>query len=237
MNEPNLLYVLIPARSGSKGVKNKNIKMYRGLPLLVHSIQTALQCSQYIKPENIFVSTDSEEYAEIAREHGATVLGLRPPEISGDLSTDLEVFQYMNNELLRVGIKKPNIWVHLRPTYPNRKIGLLKDTIDIFLKYNDYDSLRTVTPIEITPYKMYHMKDEILVPIFEEFKGINEPFNQCRQIFPQTYLHNGCIDIIKNNVIDDGKMSGERIYAYVMGEDDDDDIDTVEDFERSENKI
>lgn len=231
------IYVLIPARSGSKGIKHKNIKLYKDLPLLVHSIQIAQVCSKYIKPENIYVSTDSEEYADIAKKYGATILSLRPKEISDDLSTDLEVFQFMNEELEKNNINKPDIWVHLRPTYPNRKIELLEDTIQTFLNnYSKYDSLRTIIPYEKTPYKMYHMNGSDLTPIFQKYNDIDEPFNQCRQLFEQTYLHNGCIDIIKNKVIEDGKMSGDKIYGYIMNEEEDDDIDTEKDFKKSENK-
>ncbi len=230
-------YVLIPARSGSKGIKHKNIKLYKGLPLLVHSIKIAQKCVKYIKPENIFVSTDSEEYAKIAKEYGATILSLRPKEISDDLSTDSEVFQHMNEELEKNGIPKPDLWIHLRPTYPNRSLELLEDTIETFINnYDDYDSLRTIIPYEKTPYKMYHMEGTQLIPIFQKYKDIEEPYNQCRQLFEQTYLHNGCIDIIKNEVIESGKMSGERIYGYKMKEDEDDDIDTEKDFKKSENK-
>ena len=78
---------LIPARSGSKGIKNKNILKVNGFPMLVWSIKQA-QESKYSKYMKIVLSTDSEEYRKIGLKYGAEVPFLRPNEISGDLSTD-----------------------------------------------------------------------------------------------------------------------------------------------------
>ncbi len=231
--------VLIPARSGSKGIPHKNIKNYFGKPLMAHSIELALK-SKYIRSEDVYVSTDSEEYQKIAIEYGAQAPFLRPKEISGDLSTDIECFQHLLKYLQENGKEKPDIWVHLRPTYPNRSEKLLDELIEIFLKENkEYDSLRTVIEIDTTPYKMYHIDEgedgkKDLIPIFDRFGYVKEPFNQCRQIFPKTYVHNGCIDIIKRETIEKGMMSGEYIYPYVMSKEERHDIDTEYDFLESE---
>ena len=79
-------------------------------------------------------------------------------------------------------------------------------------------------------------KSYILTPrfIFNNINKIKEPYNQCRQILPQTYLHNGYIDIIKASIIKDGILSGEKIYAYLMDKNDTIDIDTLEDWEKAE---
>ena len=226
------IYVLIPARSGSKSLPHKNIKDYFGYPLLVHSIFHAQNC-KYIKKENIYVSTDSYEYGEIALKYDAKVIK-RPEEISGDLSTDLEVFQHFLGE---IG-ERVEIMVHLRPTYPNRRDGLLEDCIEVYLRKRKegYESLRTVVECEIVPYKMYHMEGEELKPIFEEYKGKKEPYNLCRQIFPKAFLHNGCIDIVDGDVVEGGSMTGRKIYAYKMEVEDGEDIDTEGDFERAKER-
>lgn len=220
------IYVLIPARSGSKSLPHKNIKDYFGYPLLVHSIFHAQNC-KYIKKENIYVSTDSDEYGEIAMKYGAKVIK-RPEEISGDLSTDLEVFQHFLGEIS----ERVEIMVHLRPTYPNRRDGLLEECIEIFLKKRDegYDSLRTVIEFDGTPYKMYYENGDILQPYFLEYNGMKEPYNMCRQIFPKTFLHNGCIDIMKSEIVRRGSMSGNKIYGYKMKIEEGEDIDTEKDF-------
>jgi len=222
------LYVLIPARSGSKSLPHKNIRDYCGYPLLVHSILHAQNC-KYIKKENIYVSTDSVEYGEIAKEYGAKVI-IRPKEISGDLSTDLEVFQHFLGEIEKKN-ERVDILIHLRPTYPNRRDDLLDECIKIYLRKREdgYESLRTVIEFEGTPYKMYHQDEEELVPIFGEFNGMKEPYNMCRQIFPKTFLHYGCIDIVRSEVVRGGSMTGEKIYGYRMVMEEGDDIDTEED--------
>jgi CMP-N,N'-diacetyllegionaminic acid synthase len=220
------IYVLIPARSGSKSLPHKNIKDYFGYPLLVHSIFHAQNC-KYIKKENIYVSTDSDEYGEIALKFGTKVIK-RPEDISGDLSTDLEVFQHFLGKIE----ERVEIMVHLRPTYPNRRDGLLEECIKIYLgkREEGYESLRTVVEFDETPYKMYHMEGEELKPIFEEYGGKKEPYNLCRQIFPKTFLHNGCIDIIDGCVVEGGSMTGKKIFAYKMEVEEGEDIDTEMDF-------
>ncbi len=85
------ILAIIPARSGSKSVVDKNIRLFQGIPLIAHSIIIARK-SKYIT--RVIVSTDSERYAEIAKEYGAETPFLRPKEISGDTATDLEVFKH-----------------------------------------------------------------------------------------------------------------------------------------------
>ena len=85
------IIALIPARSGSKGVPNKNIMLFNGLPLLAYSIVVAKK-SKLI--DRVIVSTDSQEYAEIAIKHGAEVPFLRPPEYSTDQSKVEEALKH-----------------------------------------------------------------------------------------------------------------------------------------------
>ena len=122
---------IIPARSGSKRVKNKNIRKLMGLPLLAHTIKHSLN-SKLIS--RTIVSTDSKKYARIAKKYGAEVPFLRPDKISGDRSTDLECFQHCVNFLKRNENYTPNIIVHLRVTYPIRENNIIDDCIRLFLK-------------------------------------------------------------------------------------------------------
>ena len=228
------IIALIPARSGSKGIINKNIKLYKGIPLIAHSIKIALQC-KYIN--DVYVSTDSPEYQKIALDYGAKVTPLRPPEISNDLSPDIDTFTFFLEWLKKENIKIPDMIIHLRPTYPNRDILILNNCIEIFAKESiNYDSLRTVINIKKTPYKMYYIEDHKLIPYIKNHSLFNEPYNQARQNFPETYLHNGCIDIIKTEIILDGLLSGETIYPYLMNDDEINDIDDLTDFINAEKK-
>lgn len=239
------IIAIIPARSGSKGIPDKNIRLYKGKPLIAHSINIALQ-SKYIS--DVYVSTDSEKYKTIALEYGAKVPFLRPSEISDDLSPDIDLFKHFllwyrdnNNDSSNDSNKNetnPDIIIQLRPTYPNRTIELLDNCINTFLNnYNEYDSLRTVIPLNKSPYKMYYIKDNKLIPYFNKYNDIYEPYNQARQLLPQSYLHNGCIDIIKTSIItNDNLLSGNNIYPYLMDENENNDIDTEEDLLNSEKK-
>jgi CMP-N,N'-diacetyllegionaminic acid synthase len=235
MSKLNIV-ALIPARSGSKGIINKNIKIYKGIPLLAHSIKIALG-SKYIS--EVYVSSDSEEYNNIAIKYGAKITPLRSKEISDDLSPDIDTFIHFLN-MYKNDKEIPDIIIHLRPTYPNRSLELLNKTIEYFLNnYNNYDSLRTVVLIKKTPYKMYYIdSNNNLIPFIKKHNMFNEPFNQARQNFPETYLHNGCIDIVKSNIIiKNNLLSGDNILPYIMNDNEIDDIDDLSDFTISENKI
>lgn len=232
---------LIPARSGSKGLPNKNIKMFGDKPLLAWSIEQAKQ-SKYVDKMRIVVSTDSEEYKKIAETHGAEVPFLRPKEISQDLSSDYDFIKHAINWFKTNESYKPDIILQLRPTQPCRKVSIIDDCLDIFIKnINNYDSLRTVVPFEKSPYKMYSIENSRLVPLFTTYNNgsvtIVEPFNQARQILPQCYLHNGYVDITKPNIVENGKISGERIIPYVMKKNDTIDIDTEDDWKNALNFI
>lgn len=228
---------IIPARSGSKGIPHKNIKNFKGLPLLAWSIKQAKE-SKYIDNMRIIVSTDSTEYQKIAINYGAECPFLRPSDISKDLSTDYECISHCVTWLNSNENYKPDIILQLRPTQPCRKVDDIDRCLEIFIdKYTEYDSLRTVAEFEKSPYKMYSVDDNsnYLSPLFNEVNQIKEPFNQCRQVLPKTYLHNGYIDIIKTDILNKGTISGTKIYPYIMDKKDTIDIDTMNDWNKAEN--
>ena len=107
---------LIPARAGSKGVPGKNIRLLGGYSLLAWSIAASLKTKSI---DRVIVSTDSEEYATLARELGADVPFLRPAELSGDRSTDYDFVLHSLN-WLRENSSEPDYIVHIRPTTPFR---------------------------------------------------------------------------------------------------------------------
>lgn len=229
------ILAIIPARSGSKSLPHKNIKLLNGKPLLAHSIDYAKQSKYDMR---IVVSTDSESYAKVSKEWGAEVPFLRPSIISQDDSTDLECMQHCLEQLKLIEDYAPDIIVHLRPTQPHRKVTDLDSALDVFIEnYEEYDSLRSVIPVEKTPYKMYTLDGKELKPLFSELNGSKEPYNMGRQQLPQTYLHNGYIDIVKAEVIKNGSMSGDRILSWIMDQKDSIDIDTKEDFQLANIKV
>jgi hypothetical protein len=233
-----IILCLIPARSGSKGIPDKNIKLLNNKPLMAHSIEQAKGTKYYEnKQMRIVLTTDSKQYADIGKEYGAEVPVLRPSEISQDLSSDLEFMKHMIDYLKITENYNPDIILQLRPTQPMRKIEDINKCLDLFIEnYENYDSLRTIVPYEKSPYKMYEIENNTLKPLFSNViinnKNIIEPYNQCRQLLPQTYLHNGYIDILKTSLITDGKISGEKILPYLMNKNDTIDIDTLDDWNK-----
>ena len=123
---------LIPARGGSKGVPNKNIKPIYGKPLIVWTIERAL-ISQ--KLDKVLVSTDSDKIAEVARNAGADVL-MRPNELATDTASTQDVMVHALKNY------PADILVLLQPTSPFREKGRIDECIEEFLE-NDYDSLAT----------------------------------------------------------------------------------------------
>ena len=224
---------LIPARSGSKGLPDKNIKMMVNKPLLAWSIDQAKNTDYYKNGlMRIVVSTDSEKYRDIALKYGAEVPFLRPESISGDDSTDLmfikHALEWFNNNT----DYNPEYILQLRPTQPCREEGLIDDCFNKFIG-SGYDSLRTVIPTGKPPYKMYTKNENELIPLFNNVNGLLEPYNMGRQYLPKTYLHNGYVDIIKSDLLKTDRLSG-KILAYEMRERDNIDIDTIKDWTNAE---
>jgi CMP-N,N'-diacetyllegionaminic acid synthase len=209
------ILALIPARSGSKSVPHKNIRLVAGKPLLAYSIEHAL-ASKLVN--RVIVSTDSPEYAEIARQYGAEVPFLRPAGISGDTSTDLEVFTHALDWLAANEGYVPDICVHLRPTCPVRKIDDIDKIIRTLLEDPAVDSVRTVVPAPDTPYKMWHLGDDGRLSMVVSTE-IPDAYNLPRQVLPPVYLQNGCIDAVRTGVITEKKsMTGQVIRGYLMEE-------------------
>ena len=225
---------IIPARCGSKGIKHKNIKLFRDKPLLSWSIEQAKQCDYKMR---IIVSTDSSEYKKIALKHGAEVPFLRPSAISQDKSTDIEFIKHAINFFQENENYNPDLILQLRPTQPLRKVDDINKCLKIFIEnFQKYDSLRSVVEFEKSPFKMYTINENQtnLLPLFDKVANIDEPFNQCRQFLPKTYLHNGYIDIIKTSILKDNTISGKNIYPYIMDKNDTIDIDNLNDWKKAE---
>jgi len=223
----NILAV-IPARSGSKSVPHKNIRLINGQPMLSYSIEHAKQ-SVYIN--RIILSTDSEDYAKIGLEYGAEVPFLRPAEYSGDTSLDIDAFYHCLDYMQKEEGYHADIVVQLRPTYPIRDINDIDAMIRILIDNQRIDSVRSIAPAKEIPYKMWHkQKDGIITPIMTDIK---EGYNMPRQQLPKVYYQNACIDVVRGSVIlKQHSMSGNCIYGYEM--DKNYDIDTEEEMQLAE---
>ena len=222
----NGVLAIIPARSGSKSVPHKNIRPFRGKPLIAHSIEQALAAHNV---DRVLVSTDSADYARVARDHGAEVPFLRPAAIAQDLSTDLEVFLHALNWLEEEESYRPELCLHLRPTYPVRAVADIEGAVAMLLARPDIDSVRSVTLAPHTPYKMWRLDEAsgLLRPLLE--CDIPDAHNVARQALPPVYLQNAAIDVVRAEVLLNAhSMTGSRILPYRMSEIHD--IDTEFDF-------
>lgn len=210
------ILAIIPARSGSKSIKHKNIQSIYGTPLMGYSIKFACESNLITR---VILSTDSEEYARLGRSFGAETPFIRPIELAQDLSTDLEVFEHALAWLDKHEKYQPDLVVHLRPTTPYRKQEDLEKMITLINKNLKADCVRSVIKNSETPYKMWFLnEDGYITPVLKD-KKYPEAYNMPRQILPPTYLHNGCIDIIRTSTIVNKKsMTGDHILAYEMSE-------------------
>ncbi len=229
------ILAIIPARGGSKGLPGKNIKLIAGHPLIAYSIKAALESPSITR---VIVSTDSDEIAKVAKAYGAEVPFIRPSELAGDLSTDLEVFTHAL-EWLKINEKyEPDIVVQFRPTSPVRFIHDIEICINKMLD-PEADSLRIVTPAFHTPFKMWVLDESStqMQPLLQQ-DVIRESYNQPRQNLPEIYWQIGTLDVIRSNVITEQKsMTGQNILPYIIEQQFAVDIDDLESFQQAEKMI
>jgi len=217
---------VIPARAGSKGVVDKNIKLLAGYPLIAYSIAAARLTKRI---ERVIVSTDSEKYATIAREYGAEVPFLRPAEISGDISTDYDFIRHLLDWMLRNERNMPKYLVHLRPTTPLREENYIDTAINCIIKTGGATALRSVHEMSESAYKTFEIEGAYLKSVGSNSFAL-DAFNDPRQKFGKTYQANGYVDVIRTSyVIGNNKLHGDRVIAFVtprVAE-----VDTVDDFD------
>jgi CMP-N,N'-diacetyllegionaminic acid synthase len=207
----NNIVALIPARSGSKGVPNKNIKHIDGIPLIAYSIAAALKSTLV---DRVIVSTDSEEYAKIARNYGAETPFIRPKNISGDLATDLEFFKHAIDWLQKNENFVPEYFIHLRPTTPFRDPKILDKAIKEFI-CSDYSALRSCHKMSESSYKTFEVENDVFKCICNGNSDI-ESSNIARQSLPVTYDANGYIDIVRSKMISKCSIiHGDKVKAFI----------------------
>ena len=220
---------IIPARSGSKGLPDKNIKMLNGKPLLAYSILAAKESGCF---DEIFVSTDSEEYAEIAREWGASVPFLRSNENSGDQASSWDVVKEVLNKYSEMGKEFETIAL-LQPTSP------LRTAQDIVNGYRFMDEKEAnvvigVCEMDHSPLWSNTLPNDFSMSGFVRDEAKNTP----RQNLPTYYRINGALYLVKKDGLDNlTNMYENHCYAYVMPKEHSVDIDTALDFAIAESIV
>lgn len=217
-NDKKIL-ALIPARGGSKGIKNKNIIDLCGKPLISYTIDSA-KGSKYI--DEIIVSTDSEEIAEISRQYGACVPFLRPKELATDTSSTLDVVIHAIDFLA----KKRDMFhtlVLLQPTEPLRTSEDIDGAIEKHFLGGER-SLVSVSEVDDNPILIRTLnQDDLLVPL------INLNSTCRRQDMPVYYRVNGCVYINKISEINQTTSFNDNELAYIMQREHSVDIDELKD--------
>jgi CMP-N,N'-diacetyllegionaminic acid synthase len=192
---------IIPARSGSKGIIDKNVQELFGHPLIAWSILAAKKSNF----QDVFVSTDSKEYADIAIKYGAKVPFLRPENLSGDQATDDQFLNHAIQKLKNNGIT-PNYIGHIRPTTPCRQVSQLNKALQNIQKTKS-PYLRSCHKATESPMKWYYKRKNKGISLSEEHLGIEA--NLPRQLFEDVYIPNGYVDILNVNHF----ISNQDLYS------------------------
>ena len=186
------ILVIIPARGGSKGIRDKNIIDICGKPLIQYSIDQSVELKTIGLVDKIIVSTDSEKIANIGRKLGAEVPFLRPDSISQDKSKSIEFILHAINFYEEKNIFFDAVLL-LQPTSPMRDLALLKKAIHLF-KENNEDSL-------ISCYKEEYINDLVMYKSGKgaKLKPLNIHHNKGvrRQDHGDIFIRNGAIYLTK----------------------------------------
>lgn len=213
------ILAIIPARSGSKGIKNKNIMLFNGKPLIASTIESAKRSKVFTK---ILVSTDSAEYSRIAKKYGASINSLRSKELSDDKSSMIEVILNVLDEEKSIG-NHYDLFILLQPTSPLRSSEDIIQALQIYItKHADF--VVSVSKFDKNP-NVFGTLDGISMKSFQS----NNLFNARRQDANLYYI-NGAIYIANvRKFIKTKSFYTEFTFAYIMPKNRAVDIDTIDD--------
>ena len=218
---------LIPARSGSKRLPNKNILPLAGHPLLAYSIASALESGVF---EKVLVSTDSPKYGTLAQHYGADVL-FRPPEMSSDTSPDIEFVQHALTK-----IHGYDAFAILRPTSPFRKADTIRRAWRQFLDVPAH-SLRAVEKYHEHPAKMWVFRNFYLHSLLPFVGGATGAPGHSSQYptLPAIYVQNASLEIAWTSTVEKyHSIAGEIVSAFLTVDSEGFDVNTEYDFRIAE---
>ena len=210
---------IIPARSGSKGLKDKNIKLLNGKPLISYTIEAAIKSKMF---DEVMVSTDSEKYAEIAKQYGAKVPFMRNSKLSNDTASSWDVVRNVLDKYKEAG-KEFDTFALLQPTSPLRTAEDIIEGYKI-LKDKSANSVIGVCEVDHSPLWMNTLPEDNSMGNFINPKVVGLP----RQELEKYYRINGAIYIIKTESLNN--IYNEKCYALIMDKKRSIDIDDEYDF-------
>lgn len=220
---PKILY-FIPARGGSKGIPGKNIKELNGKPLIYYTIDAAREVAA---DEDICVSTDSREIADVVRQRGLDVPFIRPDYLSTDTASTDDACRHALRFFADQG-KQYDLLVILQPTSPFRKSRHIREAIDHFEP--GLDMVVSVTEATSNPY---------FVMFKEDGEGYLQQLMQAsytrRQDCPRVWEYNGAVYVVNvESIMSMATGSFKRKKKYVMDVDSSIDLDTPRDWMMAE---
>jgi CMP-N,N'-diacetyllegionaminic acid synthase len=201
---------IIPARSGSKGVPDKNIRELDNRPLIDYTISAALDSDRLT---DFIVSTDSEKYARISEASGASVPFIRPDELATDEAASIDVVQHAVREYERQNEILVDVTVLLQPTTPLRTGTDIDEALSAFLNSDNSSLISCYEALDAHPNHMFEAVSETeLAPI----RAPDETPHR-RQLFDPVYILNGAIYITNRSLLfDDENFYDDSPLKYEM---------------------
>jgi N-acylneuraminate cytidylyltransferase len=203
---------IIPARCGSKSIKDKNLASLGPFPLIAYSIAAA-KLAKHV--DRVIVSTDSQEYADLAVSYGAEVPFLRPATLADDRSTDYDFMQHAIEYLESKEGDAPEYWVHLRPTTPLRDPAIIDQAIEQLMSRNDATALRSGHMSPESPFKWFRKNhDGFFVGLTTDDTNLDK-FNGPRQEFPDVLIPDGYVDVVRRSfVVREKLLHGNKVLGF-----------------------
>lgn len=224
MKKPYIVCI-IPARGGSKGVLGKNIKDLNGKPLIAYTIEAALKSEVF---DDVVVTTDSEEIADISRKSGARAPFLRPAHLASDTAHTPPAVEHAVSFIENEKGINVDVVCTLQPTSPLRNYFHIQEALQEYLK-SGKDALISVKE-SFPPWWMWTLnngKAELLLKL----ESGDDPYLLERQELPPAYQPNGAIYFTKREKLKEGRIViAESMAIYVMDRESSLDVDTPVDF-------
>lgn len=219
------MLAIIPARGGSKGLPKKNIKILKGKPLIVYSIEAAINANSI---DRIIVSTDCEEIAEVALKYGAEVPFMRPVELAQDTSLAIDNYIYTINRLQNESGFAIDEFCVLQPTSPLRLPSDIDGAIKVFHEKKADSVISYCKEHHPVSWHKYLEDDGRIKNVFSD-KSIKN-----RQDILPTYYPNGAVYVFKSSLVRLCMYYSDNTYAYIMPRNRSVDIDVLDDFRYAE---
>ncbi len=222
-----LKIAIIPARGGSKRIPRKNIKDFHGKPIIAYSIETAINSRLF---DEIMVSTDDDEIAEVAKKYGAQVPFFRSAENSSDTATTADVLLEVVEKYKKVENIIFDSICCIYPTAPLVGIEKLRDGYSLFINGN-FDSVFPITPFSYPVWRGLKLEEDIVKMEWPEF------YNSRSQDLKTLYHDAGQWYWIKtDSLVNQRKLFMAKSHGFILDEIEVQDIDNQSDWNLAELK-